>query len=459
MKKKTKSASLERIVSLAKRRGFIYPGSEIYGGLANTWDYGPLGTLLKRNIEQDWWDFFVTKRPEIHGLDTSILMNPRVWESSGHTESFTDALIDCKNCKVRTRADHLIEDNVKAIKVEGQSLTELAEIIDKNKLKCPNCGAFSWTHPREFNLLFETHVGIVPEKQSKVYLRGETAQGMFVDFKQVLDTISPKLPFGLAQSGMAFRNEITKGHFVFRTLEFHLAEFEYYIKENEWEKWFEYWKKEVENWVKRLGVSMKNTRWRAHTKDELSHYSKRTEDIEYKFPFGYKEWSAIAYRTDFDLKNHMEHSGEDLRYTDPETKKKFIPHVIEPTFGITRTLMVVLIDAYSQKDKRVILKVNPRLAPYKVAVFPLLANKAKLVTKAKDVFSALSDKLSATFDDRGNIGKRYFAQDEIGTPWCVTVDFDTLKDDTVTVRDRDTTKQERVSIDKLHGWFSERLER
>ncbi|MBN1169197.1 glycine--tRNA ligase [Candidatus Woesebacteria bacterium] len=449
---------LDKVTSLAKRRGYIFPGSDIYGGLANTWDYGPLGVLLKRNIEQSWWNFFVTSRPEIYGLDTSILMNPRVWESSGHTESFTDALIDCKKCRVRTRADHLIEDNVEDVKVEGQSMEQLAKIINENNLKCPNCGAFDWTEPREFNLLFESHVGIVPENQSKVYLRGETAQGMFVDFKQVLDSISPKLPFGLAQSGLVFRNEITKGRFVYRTLEFHLAEFEYYVEQRQWEKWFEYWKEKVNEWIESLGIDQENTRWRPHTKDELSHYSKRTEDLEYKFPFGFKEWCAVAYRTDFDLKNHMEKSGVDLRYTDPVTNEKFIPHVIEPTFGISRTLMVTLIDSYAEDGKRKILKLDPKIAPYKVAVFPLLRNKPELVEKAREIFDNLvKTGLSVTFDDRGNIGKRYLSQDEVGTPWCITVDFDTLKDDAVTIRDRDSTQQERVGVDKLTEWLASKL--
>jgi glycyl-tRNA synthetase len=452
---------MEKIVSLCKRRGFIFPGSEIYGGLANTWDYGPLGTLLKRNIEQSWWDFFVTKRPEIYGLDTSILMNPKVWESSGHVESFEEVLIDCRECQLRTRGDHLIENYYenkgKDKRVEGIALAKMKQIIDEEKIPCPKCGKFNWTEPRMFNNLFETHIGIIPGEKDLAYLRGETAQGMFVDFKQVLDSMSPKLPFGLAQSGTVFRNEITKGHFNFRTLEFHLAEFEYYIAEDEWEKWFEFWKAEMNKWVKSLGIDSKNTRWRSHTNDELSHYSKRTEDLEYKFPFGFKEWCAVAYRTDFDLKNHMEKSGVDLRYTDSVTGRKFIPHVIEPTFGITRTLLAVLLDAYSEDGKRTVLKFSPKLAPYKVAIFPLLANKPKLVDYAEKIFSALSNKLSATFDDRGNIGKRYFAQDEIGTPWCVTVDFQTLEDDMVTIRDRDTMKQERVSVNKLEDWFFNKL--
>lgn len=449
---------LEKVVALAKRRGFVYPSSEIYGGLANTWDYGPLGSLLRRNIEQSWWDYFVTKRPEIYGLDTSIIMNPKVWESSGHTDSFTDALIDCKECKARTRADHLIEDNLEDTKAEGKTLGDLDNLIKSNKLVCPNCGKHNWTKAREFNLLFETNVGIVEDSQSKVYLRGETAQGMFVDFKNVLDSMSPKLPFGLAQSGLAFRNEITKGHFTFRTLEFHLAELEYYVREAEWEKWFEYWKAEMEKWLAVIGVDKKNTRWRKHTKDEMSHYSKRTEDIEYKFQFGFKELWGIAYRTDYDLNNHMEKSGVDLRYTDPESGEKFIPHVVEPTFGITRTTMTVLIDSYHEVDGRVILKLKPNIAPYKVAVFPLLANKPKLVSYAKRIFDKLRLTNSVIFDDRGNIGKRYFAQDEIGTPWCVTVDFQTLDDDTVTIRDRDTTKQIRININKLDNWFKDRLQ-
>ena len=448
---------MEKITSLAKRRGFIYPGSEIYGGLANTWDYGPLGSLLKRNIENHWWDFFVTKRSDIYGLETSVLMNPKVWESSGHTESFTDALVDCKKCQIRVRADHIIEDQVEGVKVEGKTLQELAEVIEKEKVKCPSCGASDWTKPREFNLLFETHVGIVPEKQSLVYLRGETAQGMFVDLKNVLDTLSPRLPFGLAQSGKVFRNEVTKGKFIFRTLEFDLAEFEYFIKEDEWEKWFDYWKEETEKWVDALGVKKENTRWREHTGDELSHYSKRTEDLEYQFPFGFKEWTAVAYRTDYDLKNHMEKSGVDLQYQDPDTNEKYIPHVIEPTFGISRTFMVVLMDAYEEDGDRTVLKINPVLAPYKVAVFPLLSNKEELVKKAKDVFARVSANYSAAWDDRGNIGKRYFAQDEIGTPFCITVDFDTLEDDTVTVRDRDTKEQDRVAVDKLEEYLDNKI--
>jgi glycyl-tRNA synthetase len=446
---------LEKVVALAKRRGFIFPGSEIYGGLANTYDYGPLGAQLLKNLRDYWWDHFVVKRPDIYPLETSIIMSPRVWEASGHTQNFTDALIDCRSCHTRTRADHLIEDQLENMKVEGKNLEELDLIIRENRLKCPNCSKFSWTKPREFNLLFQTSIGIVPESQSLAYLRGETAQGMFVDFKQVLDTVRPTLPFGLAQMGKAFRNEITKGKFTFRTLEFDLAEFEYFVEESEWETWFEYWKKEVYAWALSLGINKQKLRWRSHTQDELSHYSKRTEDLEYNFPFGYKEWLAVAYRTNFDLTNHQKQSGQDLNYTDPVSGKKFIPHVIEPTFGISRGLVTLLVDAYSETEKRVILKLSPRIAPIKLAVFPLLRNKTDLVTKAKDLFQTISQRYACTWDDRGNIGKRYYAQDEIGTPWCITIDFQTLKDDTVTVRDRDTAKQQRISITKIEEFIGE----
>jgi len=448
---------LKQVTALAKRRGFIFPGSEIYGGLANTYDYGPLGIELLRNLRNYWWHYFVTTRENIYGLETSILMSPKVWQASGHTETFKDALSECKNCHQRTRADHLIEDKLKNVRVEGQSLDALQKLIDDNQIKCPHCGQFNWTPLREFKLLFETNIGIVPENQSLAYLRGETAQGMFVDFKQIMDSFSPKLPFGLAQSGKCFRNEITKGQQVFRTLEFDLAEFEYYIRKEDWEKEFEFWKKEVEKFALSLGVDKKKLKWRPQTKDELSHYSKRTEDLEYKFPFGYKEWYAIAYRTDYDLKNHSEKSGIDLSYTDPKTNQKFIPHVIEPTFGLSRSVLVLLIDAYTQEKDRIVLKLDPKIAPFKTAVFPLLPNKQNLVKKARSIFKLLSDKHSTIWDDNANIGKRYRRQDEAGTPWCITVDFDTLKDDTVTLRDRDTMKQTRIKIDKLIKFIEEKL--
>lgn len=423
---------MKKVTALAKRRGFVFPGSEIYGGLANTYDYGPLGVELLRNLRNLWWEFFVTRRENIYGLETSVLMNPKVWEASGHTQSFTDTLVECKSCHQRSRVDQLTDN------------------------KCPHCGASDWTDPKKFNLLFSTHIGIVPEDKSLAYLRGETAQGMFVDFKNILDTMAPKLPFGLAQSGKVFRNEITTGQQVFRTLEFDLAEFEFFIEGKEWEKWFEYWQKEMEVFVKLLGVDQKKLRWRAHTKEELSHYSKRTEDLEYEFPFGFKEWYAVAYRTDYDLKNHMEKSGVDLRYTDVEGKK-FIPHVIEPTFGLSRSLLVLLMDAYREEKERVVLKLDPKLAPFKVAVFPLLANKPELIKLARQTFGNLAKKYATAWDDNGNIGKRYRRQDEAGTPWCVTVDFDSLKNKDVTVRDRDTMKQERIKIAKLLSYFEDKL--
>lgn len=453
------------IISLSKRRGFVYPGSEIYGGLANTYDYGPLGTELLRNIKNIWWEHFVTTREDMYGLDTNILMNPTVWEASGHTASFTDSTVDCKSCKQRKRADHLIEEffetKNKEVKVEGKTLEELSDIISKNTIPCPTCGKFNWTPPRQFNLLFETHIGIVTGDKSSAYLRGEIAQGMFVNFKNVLDSMSPKLPFGLAQSGAAFRNEVTPGKFIYRTLQFNLAEFEYFFNptSDDWKKLYEYWQKEMWAWATDiLGLDEKKLRWRAHTDEERSHYSKRTEDIEYQFPFGFKEMYGLAYRTDFDLKNHMEKSGADLRYFDQKTNEKFIPHVIEPTFGMDRTVFAVLCNAYHEEEvdgnKRIVLKLPARIAPYRAAVFPLLKNKEHLVSKARNIFTKLQKSHAVTWDDRGNIGKRYFSQDEIGTPFCITVDFQTLEDDTVTVRNRDTMKQERVNIDKLEQRIS-----
>jgi len=460
---------MDKVIALSKRRGFVFQGSEIYGGLANTYDYGPLGVELLRNIKDLWWKTFVHSKENIYGLDSNILMNPKVWESSGHTASFNDVSLDCKNCNLRTRADHLIEDffadKDEEIKVEGLSLDEVEKIINKEKIKCPSCKKFDWSKPRKFNLLFETHIGIVSGEKSSAYLRGEIAQGMFVNFKNVLDSISPKLPFGLAQSGAAFRNEITLGKFIFRTLQFNLSEFEYFFdpEKDKWEEIFESYKKEMWTWAcEIIGLDKDKLRWRKHTDEERSHYSLRTEDVEFKFPFGFKELYGLAYRTDFDLKNHMEKSGVDLRYTDPVDGKKFIPHVIEPTFGMDRTLMAVLVNSYVEEEKngkeRVVLKINPQLAPYKVAVFPLLANKEELVNKSREIYNMLSSKFNCVLDQRGNIGKRYFSQDEIGTPWCVTVDFDSLDDNSVTVRDRNTTEQERVSVDKLSEYFQNKLE-
>jgi len=448
---------MDKVVSLCKRRGFVYPGSEIYGGLANTWDFGPLGALLKNNIRDEWWKHFVLERDDMVGIDSSIFLSPRVWEASGHVSNFTDALIDCKNCKNRTRADHLIEDQLPNVKVEGLPVEELTKIIRENKLTCPKCGSVDLTPARRFNLLFETSVGIIEEGKSKVYLRGEIAQGIFLNFKNVLDSMRVRIPFGIAQQGKAFRNEITMGQFIHRTLEFDLMEFEYFIHSSKWKEVYESWRSDMWQWAMSLGIKQENLHWRQHEEFERSHYSRRTMDIEYHYPFGWKEMFGIAYRTDFDLRNHSAKSGVDLSYTDPETGEKFIPHVVEPTFGLSRLVGIILVDSYFEDDKRTILKLKPALAPYKVAVFPLVANKDDLVKKARELYLRLKLRLSTTWDDRGNIGKRYYAQDEIGTPWCITIDYQSLEDNTVTVRDRDTALQERVKIDTLVEYFESKL--
>ncbi|MBI2268270.1 MAG: glycine--tRNA ligase [Candidatus Blackburnbacteria bacterium] len=426
-----KNLLMEKVVSLCKRRGFVFPGSLIYGGLANTWDYGPLGTCLLQNIRSLWWERFVTKRDDIYPLETGIIMNPRVWQASGHTASFTDPLVECKVCHQRFRADHEVPES-------GDHKHDLTE-------------------PRSFNLMFETHIGPVEDTSNAAYLRPETAQGMFVNFKNVLTTERPSLPFGIAQIGKAFRNEITPGNFIFRTLEFEQMEIEYFVHPEHWEEAFESWKESMWKWLLDLGVKEENLKWRAHAKDELSHYSKRTEDIEYEFPFGWGELYGLAYRADFDLRNHSEKSSEDLMFTDPATNAKFFPHVVEPTFGVNRTALTLLLDAYTEEGDRVVLKLNPKVAPYKVAVFPLVANREEIVGKAREIYNGFRLRLSTVWDNRGNIGKRYYAQDEIGTPWCVTVDYQTLEDKTVTVRDRDSAEQIRVKIDKLLEWFSEKL--
>lgn len=433
---------MQKVVSLAKRRGFVFPGSEIYGGLANTWDYGPLGTRLLQNIKSLWWQRFVEKRRDIYPVDTGILMSPRVWEASGHVSSFTDPLIECKRCHRRFREDHY---------------RKALEKQDKEIVKCSSGGNHDTGVARMFNLMFQTTIGAVYEKGNIVYLRPETAQGMFVNFKNIIQTMRPRLPFGIAQIGKAFRNEITPGNFTFRTLEFEQMEIEYFIREENWEKAFEDWKEEMLGWLKDLGVNEGKLRWREHAKKDLSHYSKRTEDVEYEFPFGWGELYGLAYRTDFDLSNHSKHSGEDLSYEDAQSGERFFPHVIEPTFGVGRTALVLLLDAYTENGERTYLKLHPKVAPYKVAVFPLVGNKEDVIRKAKEVYDSLRTQISTAWDERGNIGKRYYAQDEIGTPWCVTVDYKSLEDNTVTVRDRDTASQERVGIDKLFAWFQNRL--
>ena len=432
-----KQLSLDKLVSLTKRRGFIYPGSEIYGGLAGTWDYGPLGVELKRNIENAWWKRFVHDRSDMFGLDSAILMNAKVWEASGHVKGFTDPMVECFKCKRRFRADH----------VEGKT--------------CPECGG-ELGEARSFNLMFRTFIGPVDDSSAQIYLRPENAQGMFVDFKQVLDSLHPKLPFGIAQAGRAFRNEIAPGEFLFRVREFDLMEFEYFIHEKDWEKLFEMWLKEIWAWLDFLGLDRKKIYLHEIPDGERAHYSKRTIDIEYQFPFGMKELCAIAYRTDYDLKSNIEKSGKDLTYFDEETKERFIPHVLEPTFGLDRALLATLVEAYQEEklegdETRVVLKLPKTLAPYKVAVFPLLANKPELTKQAEEIYKTLKPHFHTAWDDRGYIVKRYRSQDEIGTPWCITVDFDTLKDDTVTVRDRDTMKQERVKTGGLIQYFQKNI--
>ncbi len=460
------TVTLADITSLAKRRGFLFPGSDIYGGLANTWDYGPLGAELKKKIKDLWWDMFVNGRDDMIGLDSSVISSSKVWEASGHVASFADAMVECKTCHARTRADHLIEDYLEKVgkpaKVEGKPLAELNQIIQDNQIPCPTCGNKDLTEARSFNQLFPIHLGILAATADLAYLRGETAQGIFINFKNILDSTRLKLPFGVGQLGKSFRNEITKGQATFRTVEFEQGEIEYFFnpETENWEKLFDQWLNAMMGFVTyKLGIQAKNLRVREHDDQERSFYSKKTVDLEYNFPFGFKELWGLAYRTDYDLGQHIKHSGKDLSYTDPFTLKKFVPHVIEPAVGIDRLVLMVLCDAYwnDEENHRIVLKLAPHLAPYTVAVFPLLRNNEELVGKAKSVFDALKSIYHTTWDDRGNIGKRYFYQDEMGTPFCVTIDHQTLEDQTVTVRDRDTTKQERVSIDKLQSYISAKL--
>ena len=451
--------SLKDIVALAKRRGFVYPTSEIYGGLANSYDYGPLGIELMRNIKNSWWQEFITNRPDMQGINSQIMLHPKTWEASGHVTSFTDPLVEDKVTHERFRADHLIEAWIERqdsqefdqLDVNDLSTQQMATFIEDHDLKSPHGNDI--TPPKDFNILFETAIGSVAGEKSKVYLRGETAQGIFTNFKQVLNSTRAKLPFGIGQVGKSFRNEVTKGQFIFRTLEFEQAEIEYFFNpaQENWEELFEQWQQAMWQFVTQtLGIKENNLRWRQHTDQERSHYSQETYDLDYKFPFGWDELWGLAYRTDYDLKQHMEFSGESLEYIDPYTHEKIIPHVIEPAVGLNRLLLMVLTDAYQHDEEgRLFLNLEPSLAPYKVAVFPLLKNKPQLVEKAKEVFNQLQSKFSTTYDERGNIGKRYRYQDEIGTPFCVTVDFDTLEDKAVTVRDRNTQDQDRIKIEDL----------
>lgn len=457
---------MEKIVALAKRRGFMYPGSELYGGLANTYDYGPMGTELLRNIKNLWWKNFVSKRADVVGLDASLISHHKIWEASGHTASFADALIDCKNCRLRMRADHLIEDFAKdhkeALVVAGkeqanaESLTikEMDTVIEEHTIPCPHCKKHVWTSVRKFNQLFPVQLGLIEGEGGSGYLRGETAQGMFINFKNVVGSTRVKLPFGIAQLGKSFRNEITPGNSIFRTIEFEQGEIEYFFDpaKSDWEKLYAEWKVAMWDFVTNtLGIQVEHLVWREHSDEERSFYSKKTEDLEYLFPFGQKELWGLAYRTNYDLSQHQTHSGRDLFIVDPQSGEKILPHVIEPAVGINRLMLTVLCDAYTEEENRVFLKLKPSLAPIKAAVFPLLANKPELTEKAQDVYRLLQNAIDGKvmWDDRGNIGKRYLSQDEIGTPFCITVDFDTLDDQSVTVRQRDTAKQDRVKISAL----------
>lgn len=461
------ATSLDQVVSLCKRRGFIFPGSDIYGGLANTWDYGPLGVELKNRVKQIWWKTFVRNRTDMVGLDAAILMNPKVWEASGHVSSFTDPLVDCKKCKQRFRGDKLLEEKLGVEAVAVLKIDQVQPMLMAEKIACPSCGGIDWTEAKKFNLMFKTKQGVIDGEGADIYMRPETAQGIFVNFRNVLDTMRKRLPFGVAQIGKAFRNEITPGNFTFRTREFEQMEIEYFFdpSASKWEDVFEQWKKDSTDFiVHRMGISESNIRLRDHEKDELSHYSKGTTDIEYKFPWGWGELcAAAAYRTDYDVSQHMKFSGQDLQYTDPdEPTRKLVPHVMEPSFGADRITLAILLDAYTEEtleggDVRTVMKFQPGVAPVDVAILPL-SKKEHLIAKADEIRRLVLEKtgLTVDFDVTGSIGKRYRRQDEIGTPKCVTVDFGTLGEDdaqgtkdTVTIRDRDTLEQIRVPVSEL----------
>ena len=459
---------MERVVALCKRRGFVYQTSSIYGGLANSYDYGPLGVEILMNLRNIWWREFVHKREEIVGLDSQIILHPRVWDASGHTAEFFDPLVEDKKTHKRYRADHLIERwleensekyGLKDINTEDMSLEEMSDFIRKYKIKSPEGNEI--TEPMRFNLLFESFLGAVEGKKSRVYLRGETAQGIFTNFKNIINSTRVKLPFGIAQIGKVFRNEITTGQFVFRTIEFEQAEIEYFFnpQKTDWKDLFKYWQEEVFKFMRdHLGLSEKNLRWRRHSDKERSHYSQETYDLDYNFSFGFKEIFGIAYRTDYDLRRHSEFSGERLEYVDEESGERFIPHIIEPSFGLNRLFLALIFEGYREEDGRIFLKLEPQLAPYKLAVFPLLANKPDLVRLARKIFDDLKDAFHTYWDERGNIGKRYRYQDEIGTPFCITVDFQSLEDDTITIRHRDDMSQIRISVGRIKNFLKENLQ-
>ncbi len=452
--------TMEKLVAYCKQYGFIFQGSEIYGGLANTWDYGPLGKELKENIKRCWWKRFIQENRYNYGLDAAILMNPEVWVASGHVASFADPLIDCRKCKTRHRADKLIEEFTHGAETgDGWSNEKLEEYIKVHNIVCPNCGKSDFTPIRQFNLLFETHMGVTDDAKSKVYLRGETAQGIFVNFNNVCRSMRAKVPFGIGQTGKAFRNEITPGNFIFRTREFEQMELEFFCKPGTDLEWFSYWKKYCLDFLEDLGLKAENLRYRDHEKEELSFYSKATTDVEYKYPMGWGELWGIADRTDYDLSVHEKHSKTDLKYLDPETNEKYLPYVIEPSVGVDRLLLAILADSYYEEelenDTREVLKINPALAPYKVSVLPLA--KKYHSEKALEVYNMLAKNFMTSYDESGSIGKRYRRADACGTPFCVTIDEETINNNTITVRDRDTMEQVTLKIDELVNYIEERI--
>ena len=452
---------MKDVVALCKRRGFIYPGSEIYGGFANTYSYGPYGAQMKKNIKDLWWKKFVQQKPDMVGLDGPILLHPKVWEASGHVDSFSDALVDCKSCKKRFRVDHLIEEAI-GVDVEGNSLDEMQALIEKENIACPACKKTDFTAPRQFNLMFQTQLSKTNSdgNEQGAYLRPETAQAIFADFKNVVDSMRVKIPFGIAQIGKAFRNEITPGNFIFRVIEFEQMEIEYFIEENQWEELFESWLQEMKEWCSWIGLKSEHVHEHEHAQEKLSHYSKRTVDLTFDFPFGRSELYGLAYRTDFDLTRHELFSKQKMQTMD-SNQKRFIPHVLEPTFGVDRTLLALLCDAYEEEelpsgDTRTVLHLSPRVAPVKAAIFPLM-KKEPLLEKSRELFKQLSAHFVLEMDESGNIGKRYRRQDELGTPYCITIDYDTLEDNCATVRERDSMEQSRVPLDELESWLRERL--
>ncbi len=457
---KTKEDPLKHIVALCKRRGFIYPGSEIYGGFANTYSFGPYGTELKNNIKDLWWKTFVKQRIDMVGIDGPILLHPMTWKASGHVDSFNDAMVDCKECKARFRADKLIEDELNE-DVEGLPLDKISKILQDSDIKCPKCSAKDFTDARHFNLMFQTEMSKTGSEHNTAYLRPETAQAIFLEYKNVVDTMRVKIPFGIAQIGKAFRNEITPGNFVFRVIEFEQMEIEYFIEENAWKEHFEKWLEDMKKWCELIGLNPKNLKEAEHPQEKLSHYSKRTVDITYDFPFGTNELYGLAYRTDFDLKQHQCHSKISQEYIDNVNNKRFIPHVIEPTFGVDRTILAVLCDAYEvetleNNETRTVLHLDPKIAPVKAAVFPLM-KKPELKKIAKEIFKDINSIGNIEYDESGAIGRRYRRQDELGTPYCITADYDSLEDKSVTIRERDSMKQERVKIDSLKTLLQEKL--